>query len=121
MLKAFLPAAIWWLVLTYCSLTTVPELPKFNLFSMDKMMHFGIYGLLNLFLLGGWRSTGKPLTIKVIAVCTTVAVVWGILIELLQGLLPYRSFEWDDMLANTIGALLTIPLYWLARRFGILS
>ena len=29
----------------------------------------------------------------------------GVLIECLQGLTSYRSFEWMDMLANTIGVL----------------
>ncbi len=121
MSKAFLPAAIWWLVLTYCSLTTVPELPKFDLFSLDKLIHFGIYGLLNLFFLGGWRRAGKTLSIKVTLYFTLFAMAWGILIEYIQGTLSYRTFEYDDMIANTIGAILSIPFYWIARRVGILT
>lgn len=40
---------------------------------------------------------------------------FGVLIEGLQGLTSWRFFEWGDMLANGIGALLVIPLALAAK------
>jgi VanZ family protein len=116
--KNYWPAIIWWAVLTYCSLTVAPQLPDFNLFTLDKVLHFGIYGLLCLLIMGGWRFSGNQLSPKVIFFAVAGCAFWGILMECTQGFLPYRSFELDDMVANTIGAIMAPPGYWLLRKVG---
>jgi VanZ family protein len=121
MWKALLPAMIWWVVLTYCSVTTVPQLPKFSLFTADKLIHFGIYGLLNLFILGGFRKAGRALNPQIVLLSTVFCIIWGVLIECFQGLLPHRTFEFDDMLANAIGSILAVPSYWIARQLGLMT
>jgi VanZ family protein len=114
----FWPAIIWWLIVTYCSLTVAPQLPDFNLFTADKLIHFGIYGLLCLLILGGFRFSGKMLTLKVVIFAVAISAIWGAILETCQAYLPYRTYELDDMVANTIGACLAPPLYWLVRKMN---
>lgn len=41
-------------------------------------------------------------------VLIALAVLYGVAIEFIQCLLPYRSGEWSDALANTLGAILGV-------------
>jgi len=38
------------------------------------------------------------------------AFAWSLFVEVIQGVLPYRNFELTDLLANTIGSLMAVPL-----------
>jgi VanZ family protein len=116
--RHLVPAGIWLLILTYCSLTVPPSLPDFNLLRLDKFIHFGIYGLLCLLILGGLQMSGKRLDVATIIKSVCAAATWGILLEVCQAFLPYRTYELDDMVANTMGSALAPPFYWLMRKMG---
>lgn len=65
----------------------------------DKLIHFMAY-----FILAGWfmqlyqqQSTRMQIVL--------LSLGLGLLLELMQGIISYRSFEWIDALANTLGAL----------------
>ena len=64
----------------------------------DKLGHFVIYTMLS-----GWFGllvTGRRWLLAV----WFGLVVYGIAIEGLQGLTEYRSAEWGDVIANSLGA-----------------
>ncbi len=65
----------------------------------DKLAHLLIYALL-----GGWAAI-NPHGISALR-CLLALAAYGLLIELLQGLLPWRSFEWLDLAADAAGAAL---------------
>lgn len=50
-----------------------------------------------------------------------VVSVYGALIEVIQGALGLRSFQWTDILANALGAAIGIGLamVWRHRRFSL--
>lgn len=91
--------AVW--VLSMIPLS-VPDVP-----SGDKVGHFVSYGLL------AWLAGNlEPNRLRV----WLGASLMGVVVECVQYLLPWRSFELLDMLANSTGALLGIFLLILIRR-----
>ena len=76
----------------------------------DKISH-----LLTYFLLAGWF--GLLARNPVILGWTVVAlIVYGMIIELLQGQTGYRFAEWGDVIANSLGCLVGATLYFTPLR-----
>ena len=72
----------------------------------DKFSHLVTY-----FFLGGWFSLLA--TNRVSLGWTIIGLIaYGMLIELLQGMTAHRYAEWGDVLANTVGTLAGILLYF---------
>jgi VanZ family protein len=69
----------------------------------DKTNHLVGYGLLGWLARAGWP---RAMPWRPIA----ALIVWGALIEILQGQTGYRQAEWGDVLANGLGAALGVAL-----------
>ncbi|MBR2200596.1 MAG: VanZ family protein [Bacteroidales bacterium] len=97
-LKKYKLSIIWALIMLLAT-TMKPgdEMPKIEIPYMDKIVHFGIFGVLG-FLITYEKRRADLLTL---ALCAA----FGAAIEVIQSFLPWRSFEWADMLADTLGAL----------------
>ena len=97
----FVLAVCYTLVLTVFSLVSIKSLPKLGSSFDDKIFHVFAYTILVLlwyFTLYGLK-TAKPI---LIAVC--FSIIYGIIIEVLQGqLTTVRNFDILDILANCIG------------------
>ena len=93
--------AVMLLGVAVVSLVPVPDIGV-----SDKLSHLVTY-----FLLAGWFSL---LAINRTRLGWTVIglIAYGMLIELLQGITSYRYPEWGDVLANGIGVLAGIVLYF---------
>jgi len=83
----------------------------------DKVMHFGFYGVLGVFLLGAMvmppHGFGRPAALLAAA----AASLYGISDEVHQMFVPGREADVLDWLADTAGALTaTLLLAWLSRR-----
>ena len=78
--------------------------------SFDKMQHVVVYFLLTVLI---YLSSKKAI------LSFFLAGVYGILIELIQNLLPYRFFSLFDVLANFVGAGFVFIFYLCcsAKRF----
>ena len=104
--------AIGWCVVAYQSLRPIQELP-FGL--SDKWGHFAGYGLMTAF---AASFCHVPLLLVLTAAGSVAA---GALLEGVQHLLPHRTFELLDILANTAGALLgtaaALLWVWLLARW----
>jgi hypothetical protein len=75
----------------------------------DKVLHFGAYLVLaGIPVYGFARPRGVRWALAMIAL--------GAALELAQKLVPGRSFEWGDMLANTAGVLTGMAAGWVARK-----
>lgn len=74
----------------------------------DKLMHLAGYAALG----AAWRAALRGPTGRLLA----AVFAFGVAIECLQGLSPWRSFEWADMLANGLGASAGIVLVALLSR-----
>jgi VanZ family protein len=80
------------------------DLPESMPLPGDKLQHLAAYALLALLAMLSYR----PLRWALAAAVAMVAL--GIAIELVQYLLPWRLFEWLDILANTAGVALGMAL-----------
>ena len=85
----------------------------------DKVAHIRAYGSLSLWF--GMILSGRGWQLGVALALAAL----GVVLEFLQGLTGYRSFEIADMVANTIGAMLgwglaqtplKNALVWIERR-----
>lgn len=105
---AFAPAVLWLTTITWLSLSGGLQMPGFNLLSTDKLAHAAAYFLLTvLFVWGFRRSAAKPPTNKALGLIFIGCSLYGAFMEWVQGTyFPNRMFEYDDMIANAIGAFL---------------
>ncbi|MGB3801140.1 MAG: VanZ family protein, partial [Lewinella sp.] len=106
------------LVLTYVSLAPGQQIPGIfdwsELFSPDKIAHFGAYAFFAVLLSFaiGMASPGKRAATAALA-----AALFGALMEVLQGISGTgREYDPVDMAANLIGALLGGAIYLLYRQ-----
>ncbi|AUX42514.1 uncharacterized protein SOCE26_039470 [Sorangium cellulosum] len=107
------PAALYTIALFYggCAdigLPTMPEVP------FDKITHFGAFlGLEWLLELALAEAAAAPRR----RAAVTMSAGAGGLLELAQAALPYRSAEWLDLLADSLGALAGAWLLMLLVRW----
>ncbi len=83
----------------------------------DKLSH-----LLTYFVLSGWFGLLAMNRYR-LGLSLVGLLVFGMLIELLQGMTAYRQAEWADLGANAAGILLGATLYFtpLPRLLGLLD
>jgi VanZ family protein len=78
--------------------------------ALDKWRHLVAYAALGgslAYATADWDWSGRRLAALVIG----VAVAYGIGIEGIQAVLPYRYFGLGDAAANTVGSLLVLPWF----------
>jgi len=98
LLAARIVFAIWALAVAWTSLLPQDDLPSTLLVS-DKVIHLLAYAAL------GMLAILSGLT-RIWAFAAVMG--WGLALEVAQGLLGYRSFEWADLLADGLGASVAI-------------
>ena len=99
---AFATAIVCAAAIAFLSLLPGDELPSQNL--NDKLNHFIAYGVLT-----GLGVVGRGS--RSLLLVTVLAIGYGVLLEVLQGLMPYgRSASTLDALANTGGVFIGVVL-----------
>ncbi|WP_157955998.1 VanZ family protein [Flavobacterium kingsejongi] len=99
-------AILWTVAITILSLVTL-KVSDGGISNADKYVHFTFYFVFTTAWFLFLRSTSpKARIVKNIIVCFFLAVAYGALMEVLQGLLTVnRSADIMDALANTTGSL----------------
>jgi uncharacterized membrane protein YjdF len=95
-------------VVTWESVSAVPSVGPPWL-SFDKLAHFGVFGLLATTVARLEPARRWPLLGPLWAI--VLVSVYGMAIEFLQSLTPMRSMEYDDWVADTLGAAVAVVLY----------
>jgi VanZ family protein len=102
------PPSIWAVVLYVLSLLPLPETGALretvSIPYADKLGHMAAYALLALLIIRGWHREKMP-PIGLHGFVWLLCFVFGIMIEMQQGLSPHRSFQIGDIAANGVGAL----------------
>jgi VanZ family protein len=112
---------LWAGCILWLSLTPSPPSPSTVLLSWDKLQHAGAYALLTL-LAGRFISQWRPVIRHPWLCALLVAVVFGGMIEILQGTLTeVRRAEWGDLVADAAGGLVVVVAahireHWLLRK-----
>ena len=101
--------------ITFCS-GFPAAVPKIEWFAPDKVGHFALYGALASALVRLPTLARWPLLGAWWAILLTSA--YGLGDEFRQSFTVVRMFEWDDWLADTLGAITAVALYlrWAAYR-----
>lgn len=82
----------------------LPSWNWFDLLSLDKVVHAGMFGTLTLLLSGAFLKRGTPTSFLPLAV--GISTAYGVGTEFMQGLEALgRRTDLNDMIANTVGAL----------------
>ena len=115
--RNFLFLAITWTVfVVVASLVSFNSVPKVKVIGSDKLVHFLFY----LIFVVLWSLAKKQtcFKIKYSLLIVVIAIVFGIIIEILQGVLTKtREADFYDALANSLGAIVGfIALYWVKNK-----
>ncbi len=110
----YLPAFIWSGVILYlCSMppAKVDEISFFNFPNIDKVAHFAFYSILvALLLCADWKR--NVYSTKRIIIWISVAIMYGIAIEILQGyFFEGRSASIFDASFNSLGAIVGFLIF----------
>jgi VanZ family protein len=100
---------LWLVIVLILSVVPLPEniIPSLPI---DKIVHFVLYGVTAVMLyriLRTRRSAKRSVLYSIV-----VSAFYGVLLEVIQFFLPYRSFSTGDMVANTLGAAVFAGVYY---------
>ena len=113
----------WMILVLLLTLTPGDNMPETNLWSdlfrFDTVAHFGVFGVMVFLMIVGLSKqyTYHFLRKKAVVVSVAVSILYGVIIELLQFTIPGRSFEWFDILANSLGCFVGLGLFYLVYKF----
>ncbi|CAM4058297.1 VanZ family protein [Gillisia limnaea] len=119
---ALLLAIVYTIALTVASLIQLGDLSVGAFSPTDKMLHTGASFVLALvwMLFYLLRMEQKKNYVPAFLVISVLVIIFGILIEVLQGVLTtYRQPDWADVVANSIGVLLALSLSFFFKKFLI--
>jgi len=95
------------------SMQSYPDNPLLRIILSDPFMHFVLFGLLALLMFRGfYRESRRPIPLAIVA---GLAIGYGFLIELYQGILPWRNFGLGDLVWNTLGILFVLAFVGVSK------
>jgi len=98
-------AIVWLLVVAVLSLIPVPK--GVNMVS-DKTIHFFFYLITSMIV---YLSISNEKFVRSLSITVISVLFYGIFLEVLQSLVPYRTFSIYDIIANTLGIVTYIVFY----------
>ncbi len=86
----------------------------FRILFSDKMLHFLVFGFFAWLLCYGYYKAGKePIPYAKVFL---LSISYGILIETWQFFIPFRKFDFRDMVYDVLGIVVFVLLFWVMRR-----
>jgi VanZ family protein len=111
---------IWAVVILALTVLPGARLPEkdLQLVSMDKLAHVGMFMIQCFLLVVGFikQQNNSYLRRNAMQMSLVVSVFYGISIELIQMALPERSFEFLDIISDSIGAFLGLGMFYLVYK-----
>jgi VanZ family protein len=98
------------LVLTFMPGPNIPPLPQWDIISFDSFVHATIFCLLVFLMANSFsRKTTKDIFFNYPIISSVIiSIAFGILIEIFQPYVPGRTFSYQDMVSDSIGAILGV-------------
>jgi VanZ family protein len=108
------------LALAVISLVKFRDIPDYIPSFSDKVLHFLMYGILAFLWIITFTHKFKLKRIYAIVWAGIIAVVFGIIIEVLQGTVTNtRVTDQNDIIANTLGVILVILIIVIKDRIVV--
>jgi len=100
----------WWAVsagyaVVIAVLAVLPPTPGVSVGYLDKLAHLCEYALFAWCLRRAARASAFSRSSELL-LALGFSIAYGALLEGIQGVLGYRSAEWGDVIANTVGAVI---------------
>ncbi len=117
-LRLWLPVLAWGALIA--GLTSIPgtALPKMPFSHFDLLVHAGLYSVLGFFLQRLAVLAGRDRTpCAAWPMIYAVGQLYGLLDELHQIWIPFRSFAWFDAAADGLGVLLGIAVFCIWKKW----
>lgn len=91
-----------------------------ELLSFDKVAHFSVFSILTVLMIVGLTKQYSYLFLrrKAINISLLTGIVYGLLIEIIQQLIPGRHFELADVIANSFGCFIGVGIFYLIYKVG---
>lgn len=104
-----LPAIVWSVIILVLTLSPgvyIPQEFDWNLIREDLLAHFFVFAVLVFLMMQGFtrQHTNASLRSNATVYAVVIAVVYGGVLEVIQGFIPERSFDYFDMVANAVGS-----------------
>jgi len=113
---SYTPALFWGFLISYLTLIPQERIPRELAQMNDKLIHSGVYFFTALLIIcASLRYNFKNVLRRARLITIWLfCVLFGGVIELLQGsMVPGRHGDWLDFLANSIGAMLAVLLWFI--------
>lgn len=120
-LKNFWPVFIWAILVFTLSAVpgnSFPEIKSFwDWLGPDKIVHFAFYSVLCFLLLRGFIRYNKSKSLNYVVISLVSGIVFGLMIEVMQYyVFKGRDGNVYDFIANVIGCLLGVAVFWAFNR-----
>lgn len=104
-----LPAIVWSVIILVLTLSPgvyIPQEFDWKLIREDLLAHFFVFAVLVFLMMQGFtrQHTNASLRSNASVYAVVIAVVYGGVLEVIQGFIPERSFDYFDMVANAVGS-----------------
>lgn len=122
MIRYYLPAMGWIILILFLCTMPGSSLPKASLFDklhVDKIVHFFLFGGTVILLAYGYYRQRGHISGKALLGIALVTGLYGLAIEFIQKYFTAnRSFEIMDVVADTLGALMGAVIFrFIGKRF----
>lgn len=109
---------VWAFIILGLTLLTGETHSNMSISMLDKIVHSFMFGILSFLMIVGFKKQSEYMYLHfhAVAVAVGVTIVYGTSIECLQLIVPGRCFEWLDVLANTVGAVLGYVMFLLVYK-----
>jgi VanZ family protein len=102
-------------IITFSSIPSLPVLKietKDSTIRLDYLIHFCVYGILAFLAYLTSSDNHFSLNLRKYIIVTTMVILFAVLDEFHQKLIPGRSFNLKDILSNITG-IITALVFWL--------
>lgn len=112
-IRYHLPPFIWALLIMIASSIPADKLPNVQIFGWDKIAHVCVFFIFGLLILRSLYHRKKTINSKKqIAILTLVFVLsFGIFDEVFQSLIPGRTSDIYDLIADAVGGILAVSFF----------
>ena len=112
---SIVPAIIWAIFLGVLMLLPSDSFPESSLLTYDKAAHISVFLILTFLL--GWASLRvkkqTSLSAKQLGYVYILSFFYGTSLELLQNYVPGRSTDIYDFIANSLGGVLGLAVFYI--------
>lgn len=114
---------VWALIILMLILmpgNNMPDTDIWSFFTFDKFAHFFVFAVLVFLLIIGYTKQYTYTWLKFNAVKSALitGIAYSVILECGQALVPQRTFDLVDLLANTVGCFLGSILFYFVYKFN---